>query len=365
MRLPSSREPSGEPASRLPRRLLLIALLSIVVLALVLPLRVNAHDRFRNIYRGETLVDIALEYNTTPETLRWLNNMAPGEPVWAGQRLMVPPRKGLMLHEVQPKESAASIAAKSGMPVAQFVEMNKVSPQQRLRPGARYYVPAQDGLLASKEVPVHVVREGDSLEALADRYRSSVKEILSVNELTEKQALVPGTQLLVPALSLHTRIGNAPEGKNGFPLIDIRDFPSLTEKWVEVDLSTQRVVAWEGVRPLRSFVISSGTWRTPTVTGVFRIRAKVPSQRMSGGSEETGDAYSLAGVPWVSYFFEAFSFHGTYWHNNFGVPMSHGCINMKTPEAEWLYKWMTPENPTEEWYNTSPDERGTLVIVHK
>lgn len=65
-----------------------------------------------------------------------------------------------------------------------------------------------------------------------------------------------------------------------------------------------------------------------------------------GGAELTDDieAYVLPGVPWVSFFEpeNGIAFHGTYWHQNYGIPMSHGCINMKTEEARWLYRWVTP-----------------------
>ena len=365
MRHLSLRDPADPGRLRLSRLALLLALIAAVLVVLALPARVNARDRYRTIYRGETLIDIALEYKTTPETLRWLNQMAPEEPVWAGQKLLLPPRKGMVLFEAGRADTPASLATKGGMPVARFVELNKVAPQARLRPGKRYFVEPKEGIFASSEAPVHVVREGDTLKSIAEQYRSSEKEIVAVNKLNSGRALVPGTRLLVPPLSLHTRIANAPEDKYGYPIIKLADFPSLTEKWVEVDLLRQRVVAWEGVRPVRSFVISSGKSATPTVTGVFRIRAKVAAQTMSGGSEEAGDAYHLPNVQWVSYFYGAYSFHGTYWHNNFGHPMSHGCINMRTEEAEWIYKWMGPENPNKSWRDTAANELGTLVIVHK
>ena len=72
---------------------------------------------------------------------------------------------------------------------------------------------------------------------------------------------------------------------------------------------------------------------TPTVMGEYRIQTKLESARM------TGPGYDLPDVPWIMYFYQGYSFHGTYWHNNFGTPMSHGCINMKTEDAKWLYDW--------------------------
>lgn len=144
---------------------------------------------------------------------------------------------------------------------------------------------------------------------------------------------------------------------------DVR-FASATEKWIDVDLSEQKVIAFEGVRPVRSFIISSGLPRTPTVTGTFRIRAKVRSQTMSGGSVAVGDYYYLPNVEWVQYFYQGYAFHGAYWHNKFGQPMSHGCINMRNEDAEWLFNWAGPEWNGTTWMHVGSDE-GTLVHVHE
>jgi lipoprotein-anchoring transpeptidase ErfK/SrfK len=84
---------------------------------------------------------------------------------------------------------------------------------------------------------------------------------------------------------------------------------------------------------LNSFLVSTGTWATPTVTGTFKIWHKTQLQAMSG------PGYYLPNVPFVMYFFEDYGFHGTYWHNNFGTPMSHGCVNLTIPDSEWLYNW--------------------------
>ncbi len=113
--------------------------------------------------------------------------------------------------------------------------------------------------------------------------------------------------------------------------------PEGEAKWIEVDLSDQMVVAYENGVPVRAFVISSGLPQWPTVEGTFRIWAKTAAQTMSGGSRVAGDYYSLPNVQWVSYFYEDYGLHGAYWHNNFGQPMSHGCVNMTNDDAEWLF----------------------------
>ena len=122
-------------------------------------------------------------------------------------------------------------------------------------------------------------------------------------------------------------------------------------KRIEVDLATQRLYAYEGDKLIFNFVISSGKWdRTPN--GTFKIWTKIRSQKMSGGSKELGTYYYLPNVPYIMFFYNdkyakslGYSLHGTYWHNNFGVPMSHGCINMRTSEVKDLFSWATVNTP--------------------
>jgi lipoprotein-anchoring transpeptidase ErfK/SrfK len=116
------------------------------------------------------------------------------------------------------------------------------------------------------------------------------------------------------------------------------------EHWIDVDLSQQRLYAYAGDTLMNSFLVSTGTWQTPTVTGQFHIWIKLRSTTM------TGPGYYLPNVPFTMYFYKDYGLHGTYWHNNFGTPMSHGCVNLATPDAEWLYNFSSV---------------GTLVNVHE
>lgn len=114
-------------------------------------------------------------------------------------------------------------------------------------------------------------------------------------------------------------------------------------RWIDVDLANQRAYAYKDDEMIREFVISSGTAAHPTVKGQFHIYLKYRYDDM------VGPGYYLKDVPWVMYFYKGYGLHGTYWHHNFGTPMSHGCVNMKTDEAEWLYQFA---------------DMGTLVNVH-
>ncbi len=104
-------------------------------------------------------------------------------------------------------------------------------------------------------------------------------------------------------------------------------------RWIDVNLSQQQIYVYEGDVLVNSFIVSTGLPDTPTVTGDYRIYVKVPVQDMSG------PGYYLSDVPWVMFFYEDYGFHGTYWHNNFGTPMSRGCVNLSVEDAEWLYNW--------------------------
>lgn len=105
------------------------------------------------------------------------------------------------------------------------------------------------------------------------------------------------------------------------------------KKTIEINLSQQMLYAWEGDVCVASFVVSTGRAGTETVTGNYQVWIKLPADDM------VGPDYNLPGVPWVMYFYRGYGIHGTYWHSNFGTPMSHGCVNMETSEAEWLYNW--------------------------
>jgi lipoprotein-anchoring transpeptidase ErfK/SrfK len=109
--------------------------------------------------------------------------------------------------------------------------------------------------------------------------------------------------------------------------------PMDDARWIDVNLSQQQIYVYERNVLVNTFIVSTGLPDTPTVTGEYRIYIKVPIQDMSG------PGYYLPDVPWVMYFYDEYGFHGTYWHNNFGTPMSRGCVNLTVDDAAWLYAW--------------------------
>lgn len=137
------------------------------------------------------------------------------------------------------------------------------------------------------------------------------------------------------------------------------------EKWIEVDLSDQRLYAREGDSVAFHFPVSTGLTWTPTPKGEYRVWIKLRYANMKGGSRARGDYYNLPNVPYVMYFYKGYGIHGTYWHNNFGRPMSHGCVNVKTDNMARLYDWSGPEMPSGKSvvYPTA-DNPGIRIVIH-
>lgn len=140
---------------------------------------------------------------------------------------------------------------------------------------------------------------------------------------------------------------------------------SPDEKWIEVDLTNQKIFAHEGNRTIYDFPISSGKPWTPTITGEFRIWIKLRYSKMSGGSRALGTYYYLPNVPFIMYFYRGYGIHGAYWHDNFGNPMSHGCVNMRIPDVEKIFYWSDPQIDAGRGVaRPSQDDPGTRLVIH-
>lgn len=114
-------------------------------------------------------------------------------------------------------------------------------------------------------------------------------------------------------------------------------------RWIEVKLEDQQILAWEGDRVVYSSAISSGVADSPTREGSFEIQSMHVTTRMSGVDYDVDD------VPYTMYYSGHYALHGAYWHDNFGTPMSHGCVNLSMETADWIFNWA---------------HVGTPVIVH-
>lgn len=174
----------------------------------------------------------------------------------------------------------------------------------------------------------------------------------------QKIAVYEGKQIEIPALVLKTAT---------LPVLGVFS----GNKWIEVDLSEQKIRAWDGDSLFLESLVSTGLPWWPTPKGEFTIWSKARATKMEGGSGKY--YYNLPNVPYVMFFesaqvpgFRGFSLHGTYWHNDFGRVHSHGCINLPTPIAEKLYYWTEPQMPDgKKFTRVSEKNPGTRIVIHE
>ena len=250
---------------------------------------------------GDTLYGIAARNGTTVDALIRSNGLPNANFIYAGQRLVLTP----------PGSS----------------------------PSAPVAAPVPSG-------NVYVVSYGDTLATIAGRFGSTVDALMRSNGIYNPNFIYAGQRLNVPGRVTQPvpqpinvpanppssgAVNNAPE----------------TGKWIDVSIGRQTITAYQGSTPLKSVLVSTGVSWHPTPVGRYKIYMKIASQAMSGGSG--ADAYYLPGVPWVMYFAGGNAIHGTYWHQNFGHPMSHGCVNLTIADAKWFYDWA---------------DMGTTVVTH-
>jgi len=144
------------------------------------------------------------------------------------------------------------------------------------------------------------------------------------------------------------------------------------EKWIDVDLTRQTLVALEGGKPVFATLISSGRRNPqdkekdfPTPAGSYRIREKHVTTTMDGDVASDGP-YSIEDVPWVMYFQGSYALHGAFWHDAFGHMRSHGCVNMAPDDARTLFAWTDPPLPAGfHGVFSRDDSAGTRIIVHE
>lgn len=136
------------------------------------------------------------------------------------------------------------------------------------------------------------------------------------------------------------------------------------EKHIYIDLKTQLVTAFEGEQMVFSQRCSSGAQGTETPTGEFRTYHKGPSVHMTNDGDALEKIYNLPGVPWCTFFTSmGNALHGAYWHNDYGRPRSHGCVNLPSDAAKFLYRWTSPTVPPDADYIRKPGEGTRVVIV--
>jgi lipoprotein-anchoring transpeptidase ErfK/SrfK len=246
---------------------------------------------------------------------------------------------------VKPGDNLFRIALNHGLTTQELARANGIADVTHVYVGQVLVIPSPGSYnsasastgSASRGGSTYVVKRGDTLFRIALNHGVSTQALAGANGITNPAHIYSGQVLTIP--SGGAAVAAAPSY--------CQPSASYGSRWIDINLSTQRLTAYEGNRAVFGAAVSTGIRAYPTVVGRFSIFYRTPSQTMDG--RRLGFNYVLPNVPYVMYFFKDYAIHGTYWHNNFGTPMSHGCVNMSTPDAQWLYNWSS---------------YGTVVNIH-
>lgn len=344
---------------------------------------------------GENLFRIALRYGIDLQELSTANGIDDARSIYSGQELLIP---GITLpavegetttenaivenplvaappivHVIQRGEILTQIAGQYGVTVDAVMQANSILDPNRIRVGDELNIWASPEFLEQQEIieaalatadeaenniestsatdsgiiPVpteerveYIVQAGEYLSQIARRYNVSWPALAEVNNITNPDTVYAGMTLLIPNGSdilsqsasiptYNTAQSNAAEPG---PRIGVG-------REIVVVLSTQMTYAYEDGVLQHSALASTGLPGTPTVQGDYKVWNKTRSQTMSG------PGYYLENVEWVMYFHQGYGLHGTWWHNNFGQPMSHGCVNLTNEDAKWFYEFGSVGTP--------------------
>lgn len=288
------------------KRILFLVTLIVALFVLALPTASPtsaAGPEWVTVNPGETLFSIAGRYGLSVDLLMRANNLPNPNFVYSGQRLLIP--DPLMQFPAQAAQNSA--------------------PTQPQVTNSVYYT----------------VRAGDTLAGIAAHYGVSVAAIAQANNLTNWNFVWYGQRLQIPGA---TNINGITPPQNVAPQpaapppAPAAVNAASAGKWIDVNISKQTITAYEGNVALKTILVSTGVAAHPTVVGTFHILSKYKAVRMTGGTPGI-DYYDLPNVPYTMFFYQGYAIHGTYWHHNFGHPMSHGCVNLPTDDAKWFFDW--------------------------
>jgi lipoprotein-anchoring transpeptidase ErfK/SrfK len=250
---------------------------------------------------------------------------------------------------VKPGDNLFRIALNHGLTTQQLAAANGITNYAHVYVGQVLTIPARgsyssastSAATTSRVAGTYTVKRGDTLFRIALNHGLTAQQLAAANGITNPSHVYVGQVLRIPGA------GAAAAPAAAAPRTTSPSSAASGSRWIDINLSTQRLTAYQGNTPVFGTAVSTGISWYPTVTGQYRIYHRTPSQTMDG--RRLGFNYVLPNVPYVMYFYKDYAIHGTYWHNNFGTPMSHGCVNMSTADAQWLYNWSS---------------YGTLVNVH-
>lgn len=334
---------------RIARKVIILAASLALVMLLVTPALAEG-SVVHIVQPGENLYRIGLRYGLTTSALATANGLGNVGHIYVGQQLTIPtggttPSPSISssgAHTVQRGENLYRIALRHGLTAQALAAANGLANVNHVYVGQRLVIPgAGDTSPAPSPASgqTHVVQRGETLSAIARRFGLSTWALARANGLSNPSFIYVGQVLRISGAGSPSSPAPAPAPAPSSPPPS-----SASGRWIDLDLSAQRITAYEGNTPVHSALVSTGLPRTPTPTGQYRIYVKLVATDMSG------PGYYLPAVPYTMYFYRGYGIHGTYWHSNFGRPMSHGCVNLPTSEAKWFFNFSSV---------------GTLVNIHQ
>jgi hypothetical protein len=246
----------------------------------------------------------------------------------------------------------------------------EILPTDRLRPiqGSDFH-----GVEIGKgvEFPIALVREPGARYVVFQRAGNKLLEG-AVAPYREAVPLTGRQQFFHDVLHFETKDGKWLSDRDASRLDPVKKVPgwaSKGEKWIDVNITKQTLVLYDGVRPVYATLVSSGEAgledskkTTATKRGIFRVHAKHIATTMA--SDEVGEEFELRDVPYVEYFDDdGHAIHGAYWHDKFGIPKSHGCINLAPEDARRVFYFTEPAVPAH-WHAAMDALHGTIVFIH-
>ena len=332
---------------------------------------------------GDSLSKLSRHYGVSVNQLAAANNLGQNAWLYAGQRLRIPgqatsspttsrpaassptvssptapataPAASSGTYIVRPGDTMTSIALRHGITLQRLAMANGINTNSWVYVGQKVKIPGPSAPSPTTSGPTtsssttsgsttsrsaapapappaagstYVVRRGDTLTGIAFRHGVSANQLAAVNGLRAGTWVYVGQRLTIPGPGA----ASSPTTTRSQP-IPSQPLQATGTKWIDINLTAQTLTAYVGQTPVFHAVVSTGTRATPTVAGTYRVYSKYLSTSMSG------PGYSVPNVPHVMFFYRGYSIHGTYWHNNFGTPMSHGCVNLTLADAKWLYEW--------------------------
>ena len=314
----------------------LLILFSSLALIFTLSLPTAAHadgPTIHKVQRGETLSSIANHYGVTVAQLMRINNLRNANRIYTGQRLVIRPGKsapGSAVYVVKKGDTLMKIAKKNGVSVAAIQQANGLRGSiiyvgQRLKMPTNNAAPGNDGNQNTGKTVTHVVRRGETLAQIAQRYGVSASQIAKLNGIKNASLIRVGQKLLIS--------GNPAKVKKKTP---------RGKKKIVVDISEQRCWRYEGDKMLNTWRCSTGR-NNSTKTGRFRVQSKLRKAYGStwniwmpwwmgiywSGPVENG----IHGLPWNA------KTGGRTWAGLVGRPITYGCVMLNDKNAETLWKW--------------------------